>query len=62
MNFICNFYRSSDIIPLMGILAAQNMNFTKIAPVTHTEEMNLGRGIFSKGGKAREGFDEEDSL
>lgn len=46
----------------MGILAAQNMNFTDVAPVTHPEEMGLGRGQFAKEEKAREGFDEEDSL
>lgn len=46
----------------MGILAAQNMNFTDVAPVTHAVEMRHGRGQFAKEGKAREDFDEEDSL
>lgn len=39
----------------MGILAAQNMNFIEVIPVIHPEEMNLGRGQFAMGGKAREG-------
>lgn len=40
----------------MGIMTAQKVYFTKVAPVTHPEEMSPGRG------KAREGFDEEESL
>lgn len=51
MTFLCNFYRPSDIIPFIGILAAQNMNFTEVAPVTHPEEMSLGRGQFAKEGR-----------
>lgn len=51
INFIHNIYKLSDIIPLRGILVAQNMHFTKVASVTHPKEMSPGR--------ARGGSDEK---